>query len=121
MFYSPATLGCISCSALISNCATCQRNGGSLTLTSCVTCANNYYLSGNTCLLCDIRCSTCSGPTTCSACSTNLVVVGSFCACDTVTDPTLSYYATNNMCLSCTTLLSNCLTCNPDPLACTAC
>ena len=121
MFYSAVTLGCLTCGDLILNCASCQRNAIDLAQTDCLSCAGSYYVSSNICVPCDPRCLVCSALLVCSACTSNLVLSGSSCVCDTVTDPSLSYYPITNMCVSCNGLLSNCLVCNPDPLACTTC
>lgn len=123
MFYSAATLGCVSCPTLIPNCATCIPNAIIPANTDCSICADPYYVVGlNTCVMCDVKCTQCSGPSTCTACATNLVVNGaSFCACDILTDASLYYFAATNQCYQCTNFLSNCLTCQPDPLACTLC
>jgi hypothetical protein len=123
LFYSSTTLGCLACSNFLPLCLTCQVNGGDPTLTDCILCQDPYYPLGNpaVCVPCDIRCTSCSSLAVCSTCATNLVTVGTACGCDTLSDPLLSYDTDRNTCYPCTTLLSNCLSCNPDPLACTLC
>lgn len=49
------------------------------------------------------------------------MVVNGFCVPNTTFDPTLTYYGPTNTAVSCLTLLSSCITCNPSPLACTNC
>ncbi|EAR96182.2 REJ domain protein (macronuclear) [Tetrahymena thermophila SB210] len=44
------------CKNCISNCKSCNNN------TSCTTCIDNYYVSGNTCSPCDNSCKYCQGP-----------------------------------------------------------
>ncbi|KAL4491179.1 hypothetical protein ABPG73_013248 [Tetrahymena malaccensis] len=44
------------CKMCISNCKTCSNS------TSCQTCMDNYFLSGNICQPCDNTCYSCSGP-----------------------------------------------------------
>ncbi|EAR96177.2 REJ domain protein (macronuclear) [Tetrahymena thermophila SB210] len=44
------------CKNCISNCKSCINN------TSCTTCIDNYYVSGNTCSPCDNSCKQCLGP-----------------------------------------------------------
>ena len=124
IFYSDVTDGCLACTALIENCASCVSNAVNSTLTDCLVCADPYYVdpaTSNSCILCDVRCTSCTDANTCSACATNLVNNGTFWVCDTWTDPTLTYYPATNMCVSCLNELSNCLVCTPDPLACTSC
>jgi proprotein convertase subtilisin/kexin type 5 len=123
MFYSAVYDACVSCGMLLDNCLSCSINGSDPTITNCNACADPYYADPVTftCLMCDPRCTACTALDTCSTCATNLLPNGTFCNCDTGTDPTLSYYSVTNLCISCVNLLTNCLTCNPDPLECTAC
>ena len=123
MFYSSATLGCLSCASLIANCATCAKNATDPTLTYCSLCNDPYYFdsSSQSCVQCDSRCVSCSSPSTCSNCACNLVLSSSQCVCDTSSDPTLYYDENAQICTSCINVLSNCLVCQPNPLACSSC
>ena len=123
MFYSTSTLGCLACSALIDNCASCAKNISDPSLTYCVLCNDPYYFdqTSNSCVLCDLKCVSCSGQNTCSNCVCNLVLSSSSCVCDTSSDSSLYYDTSTQMCVSCLNFLSNCLSCTPSPLACTLC
>ena len=119
LFYSAVALGCVSCVTLISNCVTCNT---ALTTATCTLCSDPYYVSAsNTCVLCDITCTSCTGIGLCTACANNLVVVGGYCVPNTGLDPTLAYDATTNRAVSCLSMLSSCTSCTPSPLACTVC
>ena len=119
MFYSTVTLGCVSCATLIPNCATCNS---ALTTAVCTLCSDPYYVSAsNTCVLCDVTCTSCTGVGLCTTCANNLVKVGGDCVPNTAVDPTLFYNPATNSAVSCLTLLSDCTACTPSPLTCSAC
>lgn len=96
-------------------CQQCQTNPNDSTIVTCAVCSDPYYAdsSNATCLPCDPKCTSCSSLSVCSSCATNLLGNGTHCLCNTGADPTLTYNAATNMCISCLNLLSNCINCQP--------
>jgi hypothetical protein len=110
LFYSSVTLGCVSCATLIPNCATCNSPSVSAV---CSLCSDPYYVDtiSNTCVLCDITCTSCTGIGLCTACANNLVIIGppiGYCVPNTGFDSNLVYYESTNTAVSCLILLSDC-------------
>ncbi|KAL4512856.1 hypothetical protein ABPG72_017541 [Tetrahymena utriculariae] len=120
---------CLTCSVSSNVCTNCSNgyyplyvNPPSSTFQCYQTCPNNYYLSDNQCLLCDISCSNCSGDSkSCTSCSNSYYPLynGSpgtpFQCYQTCPD---SYYLSNNQCLKCD---QPCATCQVSSNACKSC
>jgi hypothetical protein len=129
------------CNTCDTNCKTCDGSAS-----SCTSCNNGLYLSGQLCLQCNpSNCLTCSSATYCLSCSPGKTLVNNTCqpchpSCATCSGPsstqcsscqpsaTLSsntctcastkYLTTTGECLSCD---SNCLTCSLASTTCTSC
>ena len=66
----------ITCKACDATCLTCSDT----TMTSCLSCANDNYLTNNReCLTCDSSCLTCSDANTCTGCNINYRLVNGMC------------------------------------------
>lgn len=96
---------CIQCN--IQNCQTCALNGSS---TVCSTCALGYSAIGNSCVLCQFPCVTCTanqGPNNCASCSTPYYFATplSSGACVVNLIPNCNAYNASNttICTGCTT------------------
>ena len=95
-------------------CLYCDSTG----CTSCDT-ANDYVLSGSSCVLCSSAisgCLTCSNLTSCSTCDTagNYVLSGSTCVCQ------VGYALNGGVCQLCNVTLANCVQCSSTTV-CTSC
>ncbi|EAR96178.2 surface protein (macronuclear) [Tetrahymena thermophila SB210] len=100
------------CKKCITNCKNCINN------TSCTTCIDNYYVSGNTCSPCDNSCKQCSGPgvNQCIICrqSAYLIQPDNNNTCVQSCDQDNGYYIdklTNPLQWYCRKCLSSCKTC----------
>jgi hypothetical protein len=76
--YLDDSLGIGVCAPCIAPCVACNSS------TSCLSCANGYYLNFNSCLKCDSSCESCNGPlnSNCLAClGTSKLIDGSCSGC----------------------------------------
>ena len=99
---------CESCDI---SCSTCFGSSSS----ECSSCNDGYYGDGSTCSPCDETCLTCSGPTTCTSCSSpNPNLQNGVCEdC-----PDGQFDTGFDMCEDCD---DNCSTCSTFPTTCTSC
>lgn len=119
-FYDAVTEQCSFCHE---SCQTCDRADTCLVCKEgfekgdklCHKCANNEYLTGDSCANCGPNCLTCaSGPSQCMECSTTFALDNGNCIC---ADGTYLEASTQNICLDCDPFCetcngqANCLTC----------
>jgi hypothetical protein len=88
----------------------CTRpcNSCTVAVTQCTSCLTGFYLTGNTCTECPVKCAACSDALTCTACFEGFTLSGGDCV-PSCTGAEFQL-APNSPCLICN---SNCLTCDP--------
>ena len=72
-FYNTEFNTCTSCDGTCNICA--------ITASTCYQCKDNFFLSGNACLDCPLRCKTCFNAISCTECKKPFVFVGQLCGC----------------------------------------
>ena len=106
MFFDNTTSTCLTCSAFIADCQTCDNTTGTLT---CLLCDPGFYFDGTACVACVSLCVNCTTGTNCFACQTTFITDGSTCFCDSANNFILD--AGTGTCVLCQFLIANCLTC----------
>jgi hypothetical protein len=105
LFYDPITMSCLSCSLALPQCLSCTAN---LTATTCLVCAQGFFVSGGVCVQCAPNCLICT-PTVCTKCQSTFVISGTTCVCNATLQ--LFINPAGTQCALCSSLITNCLTC----------
>lgn len=85
---------CIEC---LGGCNVCSSGS----FTTCLGCAEGYYLKDGSCTPCDEKCTVCSSATSCSACATGYKLDGTSCISSCVFPCSTCSKTNPNSCLSC--------------------
>ena len=116
LYLDNMTSTCVACSALISNCQTCDNSTFTLT---CVQCLIGYY-DGVGCQPCQPLCLNCTSAVNCFSCQATFITDNTSCFCDTANNYILDNVT--NSCVLCQYLIVGCQSCVESPsLYCQSC